>query len=50
MDEYRKEQFEDTIIRLQEGGATNEEILEAMQAVAKDLEKAIQLKQPYGSY
>ena len=50
MDEYLKEQFEDAIVRLQEGGATNEEILEAMTAVAEDFEEAIQLKQPYGIY
>ena len=50
MDEFLKEQVEEAVIRLQEGGASLEEILESLTAVTEDIEEAIDLKQPYSIY
>ena len=50
MDEFNKEKIEEAVIALQEGGTPLAEILEALTAVAEDVEEAVQLKQPYGIY
>jgi hypothetical protein len=50
MTEFEKEKIEDAVVALQEGGASLEDILEALTAVVEDIEEAIALKQPYGIY
>jgi len=50
MDEFAKEKIEETVIVLQEGGTSLEDILEALTAVAEEIEEAVTLKQPYGIY
>ena len=50
MNEFYKEKLEEAVIALQEGGASLEDILEALTVVAEDVEEAITLKQPYGIY
>ncbi len=50
MDDFYKEKIEEAVVALQEGGASLEDILEALTAVTEEVEEAVQLKQPYGIY